>query len=117
MAALQERFDALETGAKDRLRKALDTGNEKLRGLDQALARVAKDDWSVPGMRRHLDDLRTRAENLRAAAVKRVGEIPGSAVSAIATGGRTQIKSISRGLAELSKKLDEKPAPKNGKTE
>jgi hypothetical protein len=115
IAALQERFDALETNAKDRLRKALDTGNEKLRDLDEALARVAKDDWSVPGMRRHLDDLRARAENLRAAAVKRVGGIPGSAVSAIATGGRTPVQTLARGLAELSKKLDEKPAAKNGK--
>jgi hypothetical protein len=115
IAALQERFDVLETNAKDRLRKALDTGNEKLRGLDEALARVAKDDWSVPGMRRHLDDLRARAESLRAAAVKRVGGIPGSAVSAIATGGRTPVQTLARGLAELSKKLDEKPAAKNGK--
>jgi hypothetical protein len=36
-------------------------------------------------------------------------------VSAIATGGRTPIQTLARGLAELSKKLDEKPAAKNGK--
>jgi hypothetical protein len=119
IAALQERFDALETNAKDRLRKALVTGNEKLRGLDEALARVAKDGLPVGDVRRHLGDLRARAENLRAAAVKRVGEIPGSAVTAIAEGGRSPVQSLARGLAELSKKLDERSAPKttNGKTE
>jgi hypothetical protein len=114
IAVLQERIDALEAHARGRLRRALDNGNARIRGLDEALARVAREDWSVPGMRRHLDELRARAENLRASATKRVQEMPGTAVSALASGGRTRLQHLSRGLEEISKRLEAPPRPNGG---
>jgi putative exporter of polyketide antibiotics len=65
-------------------------------------------------MRRHLEGWRARAENLRATALKRVQEMPGTAVSALATGSRAQLQTIARGLAEISRRLEETPAKKNG---
>jgi hypothetical protein len=107
ISSLQERFETLETEARGRLRRAIDTGNEKLRVLDEALARVSSDDFSVPKMRRHLDDLRARAETLRATALKRVAGMPGNAVSAIATQTRAPIQNLARGLAGFAKRLDQ----------
>src|SRR5512133_2215743 len=107
IATLQERFDALDKEARGRLRKALDTGNARLRELDDALARVAREDWSVPGMRRHLEGWRARADDLRTTAMKRVAEMPGSAVSALATGSRAQLQTLARGLAEIARRLEE----------
>ncbi len=118
LATLHERFDALDKEARGRLRKALDTGNARLRELDDALARVSREDWTVPGMRRHLEGWRARAENLRATALKRVQEMPGTAVSALATGSRAQLQTIARGLAEISRRLEEAPPEKkNGPAE
>ncbi|HEX9402651.1 MAG TPA: hypothetical protein VF912_21320 [Anaeromyxobacter sp.] len=118
---LQERFGALEAEAKGRIRRALTTSNAKLLEIDGALAKVAKDDWTVPGMKRHLDQLKARADTLRATAMKRVQAMPGDAVSKLATGSRTPLQNLARSLAQMAKKF-EPPAPKSvkpvdGKTE
>jgi hypothetical protein len=108
---LQERFGAMEAEAKGRIRRALASGNAKLLELDGALARVAKDDWTVPGIRRHVEGLRSRAGNIRSEATKRAQELPGEAVTRIVTGSRAPVQTLAKQLAELAKRL-EPPAPK-----
>jgi hypothetical protein len=108
---IQERFGALETEARGRIRRVLSKGNERLMELDERLAKIAKDDWTVPGLRRHIDQLRSRAENLRTEATKRAQQLPGEAVTRIATGTRAPIQSVAKGLAGLAKRL-EPPGPK-----
>lgn len=108
---LHDRIQSLETEARGRLGRAFSTGNEKLMELDEAIARLARDDWTVPGMRRHLEELRARAENLRSAALKRAGELPGEAVSRLASGTRTPIQTLAKQLLEIAKRV-EPPKPK-----
>jgi hypothetical protein len=108
---IQERFGALEAEAKGRIRKALSDGNARLMELDEALARIAKDDWTVPGLRRHIDQLRSRAENMRAEATRKAQELPGEAVTRLATGSRAPIQNLAKGLADLARRL-EPPRPK-----
>jgi hypothetical protein len=108
---LQERFGAFEAEAKGRIRKALATGNAKLLELDGVLGRVAKEDWSVNGIRRHVEELRSRAETVRTEATKRAQELPGEAVSRLATGTRAPVQTLAKQLAELARKL-EPPAPR-----
>jgi hypothetical protein len=105
----QERFGAFEAEAKGRIRRALSTGNAKLMELDGALARVAKDDWSVPALKKQLDQLRTRAETMRATALKRVQDMPGDAVTRLATGTRTPVQTLARSLAEIAKRFEVAP--------
>lgn len=107
---LQDRIHTLEEHARGRIRHALETGNEKLMELDGALARVSRDDWSVPGMRRHLGELRARAEDLRATAVKRAGELPAQAVTQLVSRTRTPVQTLARELAHIAKRF-EPPAP------
>lgn len=110
---IQERFVALEQQARGRISRALTEGNERLRELDQALARVSRDDWTVPGMKRHLESWRVRADNLRATAMKRAGEVPGRAVSAVANGTRVPVQNLAKSLAEIAKRIEpEKVAEK-----
>jgi hypothetical protein len=108
---LQERIGALEAEAKGRIRRVLATGNAKLLEIDGALAKVAKDDWTLDGIRRQVDELRTRAATMRTEATKRAQAIPGDAVSFIATGSRVPVQTLAKQLGELAKKL-EAPAPK-----
>jgi hypothetical protein len=108
---IQERFGALEAEAKGRLRKVLSNGNARLMEIDERLARIAKDDWTVPGLRRHIDQLRSRAENMRAEATRKAQELPGEAVTRLATGTRAPIQNLAKGLADLAKRL-EPPRPK-----
>lgn len=103
---LQERFGELEMATRGRVSRALMTGNANLRELDRALERVSPEDWTVPGVRRQLDRVRARAENLRALALKRVAEMPGTAVSALASGARAPIQSLTNGLDELAKRIE-----------
>lgn len=107
---IQQRFVAMEQQARGRISRVLTQGNERLRELDQALARVAREDWTVTGMRKHLDAWRMRAENLRSVAIRRAGEMPGEAVSALATGTRKPVQNLAKGLADIAKRLEPEPA-------
>ena len=108
----QDRVGAFEAEAKGRIRRALSTGNAKLVELDEALAKVAKDDWTVPALKKQLVELRTRAENIRTSALKRMQDMPGDAVSKIATGTRAPLQNLARSLAEIAKRF-EPPPPKS----
>src|SRR5512133_3988802 len=113
---LQEKIDTLEAEARGRLRRVLSTGNEKLMELDGALAKVARDDWTVPGMRRHLHELRARAENFRATTLKKAEALPGEAVTKLATGTRAPVQNLAKGLADWAKKI-ETPRPQAVETQ
>ena len=106
ISTLQERLGTFETEAKVRLREVLASGNTRLMELDDALAKISKDDWTVPGMRRHLDDLRVRAEKVRDSAMKRMQEMPADAVEKIVHGSRGPIQNLAKGLAGMAKKLE-----------
>lgn len=108
---IQERIGAFEAEAKGRIRRALTTGNAKLLEIDGALAKVTKDDWTVDGIRRHIDELRARAASMKTEATKRAQSIPGDAVEFIATGTRVPVQTLAKQLGELARKL-EAPAPK-----
>jgi len=112
VATLQSRLDAMEQDAIGRLRRALGAGNEALHELDAALERVSKEDWTTHGLRKRIEELKARAENLRASAVKRVAEMPGSAVNAIASTSRVPVQNLARQLERMAKKLEPAaPAP------
>lgn len=108
---LHDRFNTFETEARGRIRRVLATSNEKLLEIDEALAKVARDDWSVPAMRRQIETFRARAESLRSNALKRAGELPGEAVSKLANGTRTPIQNLAKSLADIAKRI-ETPRPK-----
>lgn len=112
LLTLQARFEALETEARGRLRKALGAGHNRLSELDEVLARVSREDWSVDGMRKRFDVLRARAEQLRATALKRVNQIPGNAVSALASGSRGPVQNLARELERLAKLVEPPPEAK-----
>jgi hypothetical protein len=89
----------------------LATGNAKLLEIDGALAKVTKDDWTVDGIRRHVDELLARASSMRTEATRRAQAMPGDAVEFIATGSRVPVQTLAKQLGELARKLDP-PAPK-----
>lgn len=103
---LQERFNTFENEARGRIHRALETGNEKLLELDEALAKVAKDDWSVPRVKREIEGLRARADTLRQNAIKRASALPGEAVSRLATGTRTPIQNLAKSLADFARRIE-----------
>jgi hypothetical protein len=110
-AAVQERIDALEVEAKKRFDHLLESGTAGLSRIDHFLERVSKEDWTFTGMRRRLVEFRSRAGNASTTALKRFDEIPGEAVSAIASASRARIQDLSRGLQTISKKLEPRREP------
>lgn len=106
LQALQARFGELEAEARGRLLKALGAGQNRLSELDVALERMAREDWSVPGLRKRLDGLRERAEALRVTAMKRVNEMPASAVTALASSTRVPVQNLARELERLAKLVE-----------
>jgi hypothetical protein len=107
----QERIGAVGAEAKGRLRRVLVTSNAKLLEIDGALAKVKKDDWTVDGIRRHIEELGARARSVGAEATKRAQAIPGDAALALVSGTRVPVQTLAKRLGEFAKKL-EAPAPK-----
>lgn len=105
-SALQARIGELESGARTRLLKALSASHEALHELDETLARVTCEDWTVDGVRKRLGMLRARAENLRTSTLKRVGELPGTAVTALASGTRVPVRNLVRELERLTRLVE-----------
>jgi hypothetical protein len=103
---LHARLGKLETDARGRVYRALSTGNAKLRDLDGKLARVSRDDFTVPAMRKQLEELRSRADAARASALRRVSAMPGQAVHALATGTRAPIQGLAERVAAIAKRFD-----------
>ena len=110
LEVLQARFDALESGARERLLRALGAGQHKLGELDEALARMTREDWTAEGMRKRLDGIRARAESMRDHALKRVADMPGTAMTALANGSRAQVQGLSRELSRLAKLIEPPPS-------
>jgi archaellum component FlaC len=106
LEALHARFDALEAEARDRLWKALDAGQHRLSDLDEALERLAREDWSVEGMRKQFGALRVRGERLREKVLEKMNEMPASAVSALAGGMRSRVQRLVRELERLEKMVE-----------
>jgi hypothetical protein len=106
LKALQARFDELEAGARGRLLKALGAGQHRLTELDGALEKWAREDWSVEGMRRRFEGLRKQADELRLTALKRVNEIPGTAVKGIASSTRVPVQNLARELDRLARLVE-----------
>jgi hypothetical protein len=57
-------------------------------------------------MRRHLHELRARAENIGATTLKRVETLPGEAVAKLAVGSRAPVQNLAKGLAEWARKME-----------
>jgi len=112
LATIQESLTTFETEARGRLGKVLASGNSRLLELDGALAKVSKEDFTVPAMKKQLDGLRHKAEGLREDAIKKVEEIPAQAVEKLVTGSRGPIQNLAKGLAEMAKKLEPATAQK-----
>lgn len=109
LRSLQARLDELEASARERLLKALGAGQHRLSELDGALERMAHEDWTMDGMRRRFDALRKQAEALRATALKRVNQIPGTAVKGLAEHTRVPVQNLARELDRLAKLVEPKP--------
>jgi hypothetical protein len=109
MNAFQTRVETLEVGARRGLGDLLQQGNAGLHELDVFLERVAREDWTVGGMRRRIHALRSRAENARTHALRRFDEMPGAAVSALAGVSRARVQDLSRGLAAIARRIETPP--------
>ncbi|HYG69517.1 MAG TPA: hypothetical protein VD838_17720 [Anaeromyxobacteraceae bacterium] len=110
MTAIQTRVDALEVEARRGLGDLLQHGSAGLQELDQFLDRVAREDWTMAGVRRRIQTLRSRAENAGTSALRRFDEMPGAAVAAIASASRARVQDLSRGLSAIARRI-EVPAP------
>ncbi len=109
LKAIQARLDELEAEARGRLLKALGAGQHRLTELDGALEKMAHEDWTVDGLRKRLEGLRKQAEALRATALKRVNEIPGTALTALAASTRVPVQNLARELDRLARLVEPRP--------
>jgi hypothetical protein len=110
---------SLEAEAKGRLKSFTASGNARLAELELKLGRLAREDWTFSALAKKAEALGKKAEALggkardaRAAAVKRIDALPGVAVAAVATAGRTSVQEISKRLQWVTSRLE--AAPKNG---
>lgn len=111
IATLQTRADTLDQKARGRLGALLHRGTASLDDMDRFLERMSKEDWTVHGLRRRLDQLRSRALTARTSALRRLDEMPGTAVTALANAGRARVHDLTRGLDALARRIEPATPP------
>lgn len=98
--------ETTSTDLKRRLGQLVEIGSARLTQLDERLARVSKEDWSLTGMRRQVKALRAKGLEARSAALKWLDGLPGEAIAAAAVAGRGQVRSLASSLKWVERRLD-----------
>jgi hypothetical protein len=128
LEAAQERLERLEVEAQRVWNDLMVRGRAGRKDIEQILARLSKQDWSLPEMRTALEKLREqgavraaewrgKAETWRAEAMERMVLLQGKAVAFLGVATREQVEELSRELDRLARKIErgQRQPKKSGK--
>ncbi len=128
LEAAQERLGKLELEAQRVWNDLMVRGRAGRKDIEQILARLSKQDWSLPEMRAALErfreqgllraaEWRGKAESWRAEAMERMVVLQGKAVAFLGVATREQVEELSRELERLARKIErgQKPPKKGAK--
>jgi DNA-binding Lrp family transcriptional regulator len=124
--AAQARLEQLEEDAERVLRDLMDKGRASRKEFEQIVARLSKQDFSIPEVKQRIEKLRGqgveravewrgKAETFRAEALERMVELQGRAIAFLGVASRDQVDELSRELDRLSKKIAKTAGTKKGK--
>ncbi len=124
--AAHARLEQLEEDAERVLRDLMDKGRASRKEFEQIVARLSKQDFSLPEVKQRIDKLRGqgveraaewrgKAETFRAEAFERMVELQGRAIAFLGVASRDQVDELSRELDRLSKKIAKTAGTKKGK--
>lgn len=126
IVAAQARLEQFEEDAERVLRDLMDKGRASRKEFEQIVARLSKQDFSLPEVKQRIDKLRGqgveraaewrgKAETFRAEAFERMVELQGRAIAFLGVASRDQVDELSRELDRLSKKIAKTAGTKKGK--
>jgi DNA-binding Lrp family transcriptional regulator len=124
--AAQARLEQFEEDAERVLRDLMDKGRASRKEFEQIVARLSKQDFSLPEVKQRIEKLRGqgveravewrgKAETFRAEALERMVELQGRAIAFLGVASRDQVDELSRELDRLSKKIAKTAGTKKGK--
>jgi uncharacterized coiled-coil DUF342 family protein len=127
LEAAQARLEQFEVDAERVLKDLMDKGRASRKEIEQIVARLSKQDWTLPEMKQRIDKLREqgveravewrgRAETFRTEAMERVVDLQGRAIAFLGVASRDQVDELSKEIDRLAKKIAKSGAvPKKGR--
>lgn len=127
LEAAQARLEQFEVDAERVLKDLMDKGRASRKEIEQMLARLSKQDWTLPEMKHRIEklrdqgveraaELRGKAETFRTEAMERVVDLQGRAIAFLGVASRDQVEELSREIDRLAKKISKSGGvPKKGR--
>jgi phage terminase small subunit len=127
LEAAHARLEQFEVDAERVLRDLMDKGRASRKEIEQIVARLSKQDWTLPEVKHRIVKLREqgveravewrgRAESFRTEAMERVVDLQGRAIAFLGVASRDQVDELSKEIDRLAKKIAKSGgAPKKGK--
>jgi tetrahydromethanopterin S-methyltransferase subunit G len=116
LEAAHARLEQFEVDAERVLKDLMDKGRASRKEIEQIVARLSKQDWTLPEVKQRIGklreqgveratELRGRAETFRAEAMERVVDLQGRAIAFLGVASRDQVEELSKELDRLSRKI------------
>lgn len=126
LEAAQERLEQFEEEAQRLFKELMDKGRASRKDLEQIVARLSRQDWTLPELKQRLErlreqgveraaDLRGRAETWRTEAMERLSELQARAVAFLGVASRDEVRELSREIDRLAKRIEKGAKPRRKK--
>jgi hypothetical protein len=126
LEAAQARIERLEVDAERVLKDLMDKGRAGRKEIEQIVARLSKQDWTLPEVKHRIEKLRDqgveaavewrgKAETFRVEAMERMVDLQGRAIAFLGVASRDQVEELSRELERIAKKIEKAGARKGKK--
>ena len=123
IVAAQARLTELEGEAQKRLKGLVKKGKEGQKEVAAVMKRLTKQDWKMEDLRDRVtklrdqgteraQELRGKAENLRAEALEKLGDLQVKVALSLGFATRDQVEELSKELARLTRRMDKYEKPR-----
>lgn len=126
LEAAQERLEQFEEEAQRLFRELMDKGRASRKDLEQAVARLSRQDFTFPELKHRLErlrdqgaeraaDLRGKAEGWRTEAMERLSDLQARAVAFLGVASRDEVQELSREIDRLARRIEKSAKPRRRK--
>jgi DNA repair exonuclease SbcCD ATPase subunit len=126
LEAAQERLEQFEEEAQRLFRELMDKGRASRKDLEQMVARLSRQDWTLPELRHRLERLRDqgveraaglrgKAETWRTEAMEKLSELQARAAAFLGVASRDEVQELSREIDRLAKRIGKGAKPRRKK--
>jgi DNA-binding transcriptional MerR regulator len=126
LEAAQGRLEQFEEEAQRLFKDLMDKGRASRKDLEQIVARLSRQDFTLPELKHRLERLRDqgveraaglrgKAETWRSEAMERLSDLQARAVAFLGVASRDEVQELSREIDRLARRIEKSARPRRRK--